>query len=55
MTTESFDTRERILKILRENKDAYLRNLKKATPLSAKDVINHIQFGRVLKYPDEFN
>ncbi|KAF7113640.1 hypothetical protein CNMCM5793_002996 [Aspergillus hiratsukae] len=45
-TTESFDTRERVLKILRQNKDAYLRNLKKAQPLTAKDVINHIQFGR---------
>jgi hypothetical protein len=47
-TTDSFDTRERILDILRQNKDAYLRNLNKARPLAAKDVINHIQFGRVL-------
>ncbi|KAF7178677.1 hypothetical protein CNMCM7691_007491 [Aspergillus felis] len=62
-SSESFWTRDRTLKILRHNKDAYLRNLKKAQPLTPKDVINHIQYGvgrdaafnRVFKYPDEFN
>ncbi|RHZ64294.1 uncharacterized protein CDV56_108323 [Aspergillus thermomutatus] len=62
-TSETFWARDRTLKILCHNKDAYLRNLKKAQPLSPKDVINHIQFGvehdtahnRIFKYPDEFN
>ncbi|KAF4168346.1 hypothetical protein CNMCM6936_002802 [Aspergillus lentulus] len=62
-SSETFWGRDRILKILRHNKDACLRNLKKAQPLTPKDVINYIQFGagrdsafnRVFKYPVEFN
>lgn len=44
-SSETFWARDRTLKILRHNKDAYLQNLKKAQPLAPKDVINHIQFG----------
>jgi hypothetical protein len=44
-SSETFWGRDRTLKILRHNKDACLRNLKKAQPLTPKDVINHIQFG----------
>ncbi|KAL5692695.1 hypothetical protein EMGR_005736 [Emarellia grisea] len=44
-SSETFWARDRTLKILHHNKDAYLQNLKKAQPLTPKDVTNHIQFG----------